>query len=182
MSTIDSTPISHLLDSNRNVNNSSTYNPNVNLNTNMNTGNNNTSNNNNSVNSYNHKNTSNQENICNNTLPYTNDEKIRNNFIPNSTNNDYIDNRNEETLQHYENRRYKRNIMTDFLYYQDYIFLVCLYVFFQLPFINNIIILNFSTLGICNADGTMNIVCHTVKAFLLTFLYRICIDLFAPYQ
>jgi hypothetical protein len=119
---------------------------------------------------------------CTNTLSYTNDEEIKNNFIPTSTNTDYIDNRTEETLRNYENRRYKRNIMTDFLYYQDYVFLVCLYVFFQLPVINNIIILNFSTLGICNADGTMNILCHIIKAFFLTFLYRICIELFAPYQ
>lgn len=120
--------------------------------------------------------------IPQNTIQFTNDDEIKNNHIPQpSHNQEYIYNHPEENLHDYENRRYKKDILTDFLYYQDYIFLICLYVFFQLPVVNDIIKINFHALGMCNIDGNMNIKCHAIKGFLLTVLYRFCITLFSSY-
>lgn len=189
MSTIvvsDSTPITQLYNSNQSQNVNNNYNNNDNY---YNTNNNNNNYNNlQSQSFFNNQNTLPSRDIPQNTIYYTNDEETLNNHIPqsqpfNGNNNNSIHNntRNEENFQDYNDRRYKKDILTDILYYQDYIFLICLYVLFQLPLVNDIIKLNFHTLGMCDLDGNMNIKCHILIGLLLTVLYRFCLQLFSSY-
>lgn len=120
--------------------------------------------------------------VPNSTSIYMNDEETRPNYIPGMNVGKYIATQDEECNRSYQSRKYKKDMLTDILSYQDSIFLVILYVLFQLPFINQFIKLNFTSLGMFELDGTMNMKCHVVKGCILAAIYATCNGFIASYN
>jgi hypothetical protein len=116
------------------------------------------------------------------TVMYTHDEETKPNYIPGMNAPKYISTQDEECNRSYQARKYKKEMMTDILSYQDSIFLVILYVLLQLPFINNFIKLNFASLGMFEMDGTMNVKCHILKGCIMAAMYTSCNSFIATYQ
>ena len=78
-------------------------------------------------------------------------------------------------------QKVQKDMITDILSYQDSIFLVILYVLFQLPFFDQFIKLNFASLGMFELDGTMNMKCLVVKGCILAAIYATCNGFIASY-
>jgi hypothetical protein len=111
--------------------------------------------------------------IPQNTAMYMHDEEIKANYIPESNDkSNFIYNEEEESNRSFYDRKKKRDALSELFSYQDSIFLVILYVIFQLPFLDNFIKLNFSSLGMYEMDGNMTIRCHIAKGCIMAAIYR----------
>ena len=111
-----------------------------------------------------------------NTMDYSNDEQVHNNYIPQDK-NDYIREHNDNIEKHQEKKHKIRLIDTIFNEIQIPIIIVILYFIFQMSIFNNLFIKFLPFLHLYNQDGNINIYGNIFKSVLFGILYYFTIEL-----
>jgi hypothetical protein len=111
-----------------------------------------------------------------NTIDYSNDERVQNNYIPQETKKDYIREHDDNIEKHRKEKHKTRLIDTVFTEIQIPLIISILFFIFQMPVFNHFFIKFLPFLHLYNQDGNINVYGMIFKSVLFGLFYYFTIE------